>query len=982
VRLSAAGARAVLDAAIARARHAGRLPVTARVAETLGFRRRLRARVAAWTRAERSSRGPAPDPSAEGREAWAVFQHYRALLRQLKAEDTEGHAAWASKALQREPGPQWQRLGWVMVLDPIPLAPARTRFLEHVHEYAEAVHVTLPFDPDPALAEAYATVAPVRDRLLDWGFQEVPVAPDAGRPEGLAGIERELFREEGPRRPQLTGAEGVVLRGAPQGEGLALVVARRVRDLLDQGTAPEEILVLCPTWDEEAALIAETLQSWGIAAAADARRALASAPPVAALALAMSVPSRAWETEPLIRLLRNSQLHPNWPEARRPHALAETAMALRETRVFRGREAIRDRLGRNAERTATRDSNSFEYAKEQQKIQRAQRARQVFDRLITLFDEIDRPGCWALQVDRLRHLAESLGIGTARQSGSRADRAALECLWNALDDQGEVLRILQGEEAFWSWAEFTSEVERLIRDLPLPPSPPSPGAVRLTTVDEAAGARASYVLLCNLAEGTFPAREALAPELAVVPDPDADGSTDAPRAAWRGFAREMFRFLRVVGSAGQTLDLLYPTTDENGQALLAAGFLDDVRRLFAEGDAALLPAPIRRLDPARLLPELAGSPRDARVRAVKLACDGNEEELIRIALAPEHRAALLGTAAALRVAHHRFHRRNQFGRYDGIIGDWRALACIESSFLAFSPSQLESLVFCPFQFFLRYVLRLEPVDEREEFDDDRIARGSLIHSILERLHKALRDGPQPPPVPVADSIRAAIRQVLDEEPEPASDVDAGLRAIEAARLERAGERYAHQYQAYLEASKLPVECRSVELEFGPEDAAPYPSLVLGQGPLAIRLRGKIDRIDQVRQDGRIQFRVIDYKTGKCPSPAKVRRGDALQLPLYTLAVKRIVLAEEDATPRDFGYWSLDDDAGYKPIPLKEWETFRERLEAFVLAWSALLRAGTFPIAPRQDHCTRYCDYRSVCRIGQIKAAGKVWAGAPRMEADA
>ena len=59
----------------------------------------------------------------------------------------------------------------------------------------------------------------------------------------------------------------------------------------------------------------------------------------------------------------------------------------------------------------------------------------------------------------------------------------------------------------------------------------------------------------------------------------------------------------------------------------------------------------------------------------------------------------------------------------------------------------------------------------------------------------------------------------------------------------------------------PVPSR-FEVEFGVDDA---PGLEIGDGDDAVRLRGKIDRIDVVEENGTQLFRVIDYKTGSAPA---------------------------------------------------------------------------------------------------------------------
>src|SRR5688572_314162 len=103
--LSAIGARAALGEAIAAARRDGLIPTIAEAVSFPGFRRRLRARIAAWTRAERPADGPSPGDDPPLQEQWRIFGRYRAVLKRLGAEDAEGFAVWASRALSKSASP-------------------------------------------------------------------------------------------------------------------------------------------------------------------------------------------------------------------------------------------------------------------------------------------------------------------------------------------------------------------------------------------------------------------------------------------------------------------------------------------------------------------------------------------------------------------------------------------------------------------------------------------------------------------------------------------------------------------------------------------------------------------------------------------------------------------------------------------------------------------------------------------------------------
>jgi hypothetical protein len=116
--------------------------------------------------------------------------------------------------------------------------------------------------------------------------------------------------------------------------------------------------------------------------------------------------------------------------------------------------------------------------------------------------------------------------------------------------------------------------------------------------------------------------------------------------------------------------------------------------------------------------------------------------------------------------------------------------------------------------------------------------------------------------------------------------------------------------------------------------------------------------------------------------------EKVQLPLYALAVERVLLKDRPARPLGLAYW-LVTDTGPKPMlpagkralltwlagPAR-WEAFRGRLEEWVATLVGHIRGGDFPLAPRSEHCTDTCPFGPVCRISQGRASGKVFPLAP------
>ncbi len=962
-----------------------------------------------------------------------MYRSYQEVLARLGAVDEAGlqsyYASWfhLAKTLPRA----WGSVDRVVVVEP-PTEDRPVRLaIDAMRHSVNQLGLVLTFDGDPSRAEVDAPSARFRERMLAWGFLETSIEPSDHRPAGLVCLDRHLFREGDHGQGQVDRSEGLALRGASSGEGLARVAAVWARERLAEGEPPEELLILVRSWDEQASISVETLRAWGLPVTTGRDRPIGSDAAVQALKLAMAVPVEDWDTELLGRLLRNGRLRPDWEEAKgHPMALAASAAALREARVYRGCDAIAESLGRMIDHPTSDEEMT---SKPDYRRRHRQRlawlggiALPVFERLSECLKSVAIPGPWSEQVDRLAGLAIELGLDPESEG-------ALGHLFSALDDHAMVLEGLGLGRESWNWASFVAEVEVILQDLPAPEGS-TVGAIRFATVDEAAGVIARHILLTNLAEGTFPNRSSVGPtadpddQSHEAPEPGHDGEElplndeptdavlrrgsisqmrlrfdDAPIAASdpTPFGREMARFLRVLGAAEVSLTLAYPTSDEKGVDKLAAGFLVEVETLLSDEVRHRIVRDNRKLDPA-LRETPPQSPLERRVRAMARAAINDPSELAMLASGPEHRALLRASASALLVNERRARhpvwrpRRHGISRFEGMLRDPRIIQRLASEFgpsYTFSASQLESLAFCPFQFFLRYVLRLDPIEERDELEEDRTAGGSLMHAVLESLHLGLRDEPPSNGISldeaIADRIERAVRDELEREASPSSDVGRGLRAIEAERMARIGKTYADQFRRYAESLGRDLAPEHFEFSFGDEEHRDGPALVLGEGDEQVRLQGMIDRIDMIRHPSGLLFRVIDYKTGSVPSRKKLEEGLALQLPLYAMAVERALPAEENPRAIDAGYWALRGK-GYAPlVTLAEyrdgdlfsregWKPGPDRIVRFVLDLVDRLRLGMMPAQFEKPDCERNCDYRTVCRFHQVRQARKPWPEAPTM----
>jgi ATP-dependent helicase/nuclease subunit B len=189
-------------------------------------------------------------------------------------------------------------------------------------------------------------------------------------------------------------------------------------------------------------------------------------------------------------------------------------------------------------------------------------------------------------------------------------------------------------------------------------------------------------------------------------------------------------------------------------------------------------------------------------------------------------------------------------------------------------TDLDRLTADPFAFYAKASLRLRPLDP---VDADHTAawKGTAVHAVLEQWLK--QDDCDP-----ATLVGRARDLVGDVAIHPM------LRALWQPRLIEAVQWIASAVEEDRAAGRRP---RAAEL-FGKSEIA------------GVELYGKVDRID-VLADGSLA--VIDYKTGKAPSPKAVAEGFALQLGLLALIAERGGFEGIVGTASAFEYWSLAKD---------------------------------------------------------------------------
>ena len=269
----------------------------------------------------------------------------------------------------------------------------------------------------------------------------------------------------------------------------------------------------------------------------------------------------------------------------------------------------------------------------------------------------------------------------------------------------------------------------------------------------------------------------------------------------------------------------------------------------------------------------------------------------------------------------------------------------------YSLGALERYQDCPFKFFAANVLRLEEPPEDESTISPR-ARGRFVHEVLQRFFEAWDGRGEGQVTPERfDEARLLLEQVAEPMLARLPEADATL---ERTRLfgSAISTGCVDVVLGHEASSSAAVRGRWLEHRFAGEFTLGVPD-----GP-RVGLKGVADRIDLLTGN---RLRVIDYKTGRAPNPAR-----ALQVPIYALCAQELLRSRGD------GDWVIDEAAylafgGKRPhVPVvasggahagEVLDAARERLLQVVDG----IARGEFPPRPHDQVICDACAYAAVCR---------------------
>jgi ATP-dependent helicase/nuclease subunit B len=286
---------------------------------------------------------------------------------------------------------------------------------------------------------------------------------------------------------------------------------------------------------------------------------------------------------------------------------------------------------------------------------------------------------------------------------------------------------------------------------------------------------------------------------------------------------------------------------------------------------------------------------------------------------------------------------------------------------------LEKAASCPFRHFLERGLGIQAIEAGDRDRDvwiDHLLRGSLLHDLYAELLRRCRAEQRRVALPGDhDWLQRRGREVLAdltiEMPPPSGEVrerESRLFLDDLALFAAA--------EAAVDPSHVPV---GLEVSFGRADAVDGepmaqadPVVIDLGGGLALRVAGRIDRVDRV---GPGAYRIIDYKTGSYWADdwtGTFAGGRLLQHALYGLAAVEL-LRREDTNARvveaEYYFSSARGHQEHKRIPAQP----VAKVAAVLSDLRAVILAGAFVHSAEKNSC-KFCHYEYACGGAAAKQA--------------
>ncbi len=793
---------------------------------------------------------------------------------------------------------------------------------------------------DAPRAGVFEPVSVTQKMFLQMGFAAVTVGTELPRylePE-LAHLSRVLFASL--VKPNACRNEAVDWFEAPDPETEAEMIARRILVLLSEKQfRPSQIAILCRSVRAHRALFETVLRRFEIPFHVHERERLSESEWIQTAARLVRLFREDWKKEDWIGFLRSS-------------FVLRFASAVKDERALHAFEGWCWKKGIRGGAAHWKAALETKSEKPDAGESAAAEFFSLFSKLEEEWKKTRTSAEWAAFFKRTLYRDFGMLESLRAQDDSAAFQHELHAPARFEKILDEMERAAGDEkEAQVNFDKFADDFLRLV-ELDLFSLPYlNQNAVQIYDVSLARQKEYEVVFVAGLAEKEFPQQireEALLSdwERRLIQGAAASGVGLPAYALPERKSRqqlEKYLFYLAVTRARRHLCVSHARRDAEGKPVLRSFYLEEFAACFEKG---LDPFIKKDTQPYPLFEEVR-TEQDLRLATIGVLFNPWEPLPDEAFL-----NSLLGEAWKDPAA--RFSLTKALSESTAQLTDERVLARPPFHLNAPSATRLESFARCSYRYFSERILKLQVTEE-----DTRVRnQGSIMHGVLEDFFKGVwKNLTEEEVVTKIDELLQvwAPRYPLDLSPYQTDLALFEMKAILTRFLKRERERL----------QTTPFQPRYFEYEIPKEKP-----VTLEKAGLKMNVQGKIDRIDVNETDA--SFVISDYKRSKNFKKANLDKGTSLQLPLYLLAVSKLLslkpLGGQLLNLKDHknptGFFNQAVEGPRDKMTDEEFDQALDRALRFSVRYLNELESGKIAVMPRD--CADNCSFSSLCRIEKWK----------------
>lgn len=562
---------------------------------------------------------------------------------------------------------------------------------------------------------------------------------------------------------------------------------------------------------------------------------------------------------------------------------------------------------------------------------------------------------------------------TARKV-DQVDNYAYHALRNEVVDLERYVGGQDGEVSLdvWDWLRLLPGQVRVMG------SGPKPGCMHVSSIYAGGHSSRKHTFIVGLDDARFPGAGLQDP---VMLDRERRNlSRELPTATGR-LGTKVLNFAGLLARLRGTVTMSYPCKDlVDDREIFPSQVILNAYRVtsgkseadFRDLDRALgAPASFATLDPKKCL--------DTTDWWLGQACEAGGVRDAETILARHFPHLARGNEAE------RYRESPKFTFYDGRLLDvGTELDPAADSGPVMSSSRLEAIGKCPLDYFFRYILELEPLEDLTIDPDqwlDASRFGELLHEVLHDFVSEVSGRRWPPSYPgdMNQLLEMTVAKAAEyRETTPAPTEEAFTRQVD--RLRRAAEVFLRLEAGLTGLTPVYLEAalgmrQSLSPGTGLDASTPLTFILADKR--TIKVRGRLDRIDRIGDAASGRYLVCDYKSGsssRYEGPDPFNQGRIVQHALYlAMAEARLkeAISSGVAAEKFIYFFPGQRDHGLRL------EFRSDQLSAGPNVIEALCRiaaSGSFLATNNVSDCT-YCAYRQICRdVNRVTAASRLKLG--------